>query len=86
MSLSLLEKYIVAVTILSSFSVDCRRCFLRRLSAVFGAMYPLEGLKKDLLLTLQLCSREKQLGGPRRTTTSYVQYAKFFITYDTLMQ
>ena len=57
MSLSLLKNYIVAVTILSSFSVDCRRCFLRRLSAVFGAMYPLEGLKKDLLLTLEGVTR-----------------------------
>lgn len=34
MSLSLIKKKIIAVTILSSFSVDCR-CFLRRLLPLF---------------------------------------------------
>ena len=38
-SLSQLQKWIIAVTIFSSFSVDCQ-CFLRGLSPVFGAMSP----------------------------------------------
>ena len=37
MSLSQLQKWIVAVTIFSSFSVNCQ-CFLRGLSPVFRAM------------------------------------------------
>ena len=38
-SLSQLQKWIIAVTIFSSFSVDCQ-CFLRGLSPVFRAMSP----------------------------------------------
>ena len=38
-SLSQLQKWIIAVTIFSSFSVDCQ-CFLRGLSPVFRAMLP----------------------------------------------
>lgn len=36
---SVLKKWTLAVTILSSFSLDCW-CFLRRLSPVFGTMSP----------------------------------------------
>ena len=38
-SLSQLQKWIIAVTIFSSFSVDCQ-CFLRGLSPVFRPMSP----------------------------------------------
>ena len=38
-SLSQLQKWIIAITIFSSFSVDCQ-CFLRGLSPVFRAMLP----------------------------------------------